>query len=160
MEKESLLYVVILLFSFRLQYRESCIRLSRKFVQLVSKRMSETFGFCHSIGGRFLLRYTNFGPIGSFSSYEKKNVLRTMCLHFSKMSNIEHRAVSKFFTRKGLNAMEISKELDNVYKDSAPLYRTVTKWVAAFKNPNRGFEDAPRMSRPSTITLPMKTLKS
>ena len=44
------------------------IRLSGKFVQLVSKRIAETFGFCHSIEGGFLLRYTNFGPIGSFPS--------------------------------------------------------------------------------------------
>ena len=66
------------------------------------------------------------------------------------MSNIEHRAVIKFFTRKGLNATEISKELDNVYKDSTPSYRTVAKWVAEFKDPERGFEDAPRSGRPST----------
>ena len=50
-----------------------------------------------------------------------------MCLHFSKMSNIEHRAVIKFLTQKGLNTTEISKELDNVYKDSTPSYRTVAK---------------------------------
>ena len=128
------------------------IRLSGKFVQLVSKRISETFCFCHSIEGVFLLRYTNFGPISSFPSYEKKQVLRTMCLHFSKISNIEHRPVIKFFTRKGLNAIEISKELENVYKDSAPSYGTVAKWVAEFKDPERAFEDAPRMGRPSTIT--------
>ena len=75
-----------------------------------------------------------------------------MYLHFSKMSNIEHRPVIKFFTRKGLNAIEISKELDNVYKDSAPSYRTVAKWVAEFKDPKYDFEDAPRMGRTSTIT--------
>ena len=75
-----------------------------------------------------------------------------MCLHFSKMSNIEHRAVIKFFTRKGLNVIEISKELQNVYKDSAPPYRTVAKWVAEFKNPERAFEDVVRMDHPSTIT--------
>ncbi len=66
------------------------------------------------------------------------------------MSDIEHRSVIKFFTRKGLNATEIHKELDNVYKDSAPSYRTVAKWVAEFKDPERGFEDAPRSGRPST----------
>ena len=75
-----------------------------------------------------------------------------MCLHFSKMSNIEHRAVIKFFTRKGLNTIEISKELDNIYKDSAPSHCTVAKWVAEFKDPECAFEDAPRMGRPSTIT--------
>ena len=48
--------------------------------------------------------------------------------------------------------IEISKQLDNVYKDSAPSYRTVANWVAEFKDSERGFEDAPRMGRPSTIT--------
>ena len=68
------------------------------------------------------------------------------------MSNIEHRPVIQFFTRKGLNAIEISKELDNVYKDSGPSYRTVAKWVAEFNDPEHGFEDAPQMGPPSTIT--------
>ena len=76
-----------------------------------------------------------------------------MCLHFSKMSNIEHRAVIKFFTRKGLNVTEISKEMDNVCKNSASSYRTVTKWVAKSKSSERGFEDAPQIGRPSTITI-------
>ena len=75
-----------------------------------------------------------------------------MCLHFSKMSSMEHRPVIKFFTIKGLNATEISKELDNVYKNSAPSHLIVTKWVAEFKDPVRAFEDAPRMGHPSTIT--------
>ena len=75
-----------------------------------------------------------------------------MCLHFSKMSNIEHRAIIKFFTRKELNAIEISKKLDNVYKDSAPSYHTDAKWMAEFKDPEHAFEDAPRMGHPSIIT--------
>ena len=75
-----------------------------------------------------------------------------MCLHFSKMSNIEHRTVIKFFTRKRFNAFEISKDLNNVYKDSAPSYRTVAKWLTEFNDPGHGFEDAQRMGRPSTIT--------
>ena len=68
------------------------------------------------------------------------------------MSSIEHRAVIKFFSRKGLNTTKISKELYNVYKDSAPSFRTVAKWLAKFKDPERAFEDAPRMGHPSTIT--------
>jgi hypothetical protein len=51
-----------------------------------------------------------------------------------------------------LNATEISKDLDNVYKDSAPSYRTVTKRVAEFKDLERGFEDSPRTGHPSTTT--------
>ena len=34
----------------------------------------------------------------------------------------------------------------------APSYHTVAKWVAEFKDPERAFEDAPRMDHPSTIT--------
>ena len=68
------------------------------------------------------------------------------------MLNIEHRTVIKYSTWKGLNTTKISKELDSVYKDSAPSYRTVAKWVAKFKDPELGFEDAPRMDHPSTIT--------
>ena len=75
-----------------------------------------------------------------------------MCLHFSTMLNIEHRTVIKFSKWKGLNTTNISKELDNVYKDSASSYRTVAKRVAEFKDPERGFEDALRIGRPSTIT--------
>ena len=120
------------------------IRLSGKFEQMISKCISGTFGFCHYIEGGLLLRYTNFGPIRWFISFVRKNnVLWTMCLHFSKMLNIEHRAAIKFFTWKGLNTTEISKELDNVYKDSALSYRTVAKWMAEFKDPECAFEDAP-----------------
>ena len=69
------------------------------------------------------------------------------------MSNIEHRAVIKFFTLEGLSATEISKELDNAYEVSASSYCTVAKWLPEFNNPERGFEDATRMGRPSTITI-------
>ena len=68
------------------------------------------------------------------------------------MLNIDHRAVIKFFTQKGLNTTEISKKLDNVYKDSAPSYCTVAKRVVEFKDPEHSFADAPRMDRPSTIS--------
>ena len=69
------------------------------------------------------------------------------------MSNIEHRAVIKFFTREGLSATEISKELDNAYEVCAPSYCTVAKWLPEFNNPERRFEDATRMGRPSTINI-------
>ena len=65
------------------------------------------------------------------------------------MSNIEYRSVIKFFTRKGLNATEISKELDSVYKDDALSNCTVAKWFSEFKDPEHGFEDSPRTDHPS-----------
>ena len=69
------------------------------------------------------------------------------------MSNIEYPSVIKFFTRKDLNTTEISKKLDNVYKDDAPSYRTVVKWITEFKESTRAFEDSPRTDRLSTITI-------
>ena len=69
------------------------------------------------------------------------------------MSNIEYRLVIKFFTRKGLNATEISKELDSVYKDDTASHCTIAKWLAQFREPKRGFEDSPRTGRPSTIAI-------
>ena len=59
------------------------------------------------------------------------------------MSNTEYRTVIKFFIRKGLNAIEITKQLAGVYGYSAPSYRTVAKWVAEFKDLTQAFEDAP-----------------
>ena len=70
-----------------------------------------------------------------------------ICLSFKY---VEHRAVIKFFSRKGLNATQITKVLEDVYQDSAPAYRTVAKWVTELKNPARDFEDAPRTGRPLT----------
>ena len=47
---------------------------------------------------------------------------------------------------------QISKELDSVYKNSAPSHCTVARWVAEAKGPERVFEDSPQTGRPSTIT--------
>ena len=58
------------------------------------------------------------------------------------MSNTEYRPVIKFFTQKDLNATEISKELDSVYEDDASSYRTITKRVVEFKEPERAVEDS------------------
>ena len=52
-----------------------------------------------------------------------------------KLSNTEYRAVIKFFIQKELSATEITKELADVYDHSAPLYSTIAKWVAQFKDP-------------------------
>ena len=35
--------------------------------------------------------------------------------------------------------------------DSAPSYRTVAKWGAQFNEPTRGYEDAPRSGRSTTV---------
>ena len=73
------------------------------------------------------------------------------------MSNIEYRAGIKFFTRKSLNATEIRKELDSIFKDDALSNCTVAKWVARFKEPESDFEDSSRTGRPFTITTDQNT---
>ena len=71
----------------------------------------------------------------------------------SFFKNVEHWASSshKVFHQKTAECHRISKELDNVYKDSAPSYCTVAKWLTEFKDPERDFEDALLMGHPSTI---------
>lgn len=46
-----------------------------------------------------------------------------MSANISQMMKIEYRAVIKFFARKGLNATEITRELENIYKEAAPSYQ-------------------------------------
>ena len=69
------------------------------------------------------------------------------------MSNTEYRVVIKFFSRKGLNVTELTKELPDVYDDSNVSYHTVAKLTTEFNDLTQGFEDAPRSTRPPiTVT--------
>ena len=68
------------------------------------------------------------------------------------MSNIEYRPIVKVFTQKGINATEISNELNCAYKDDAASYCIVAKWLDEFKEPEHDFEDSPRMDCAYTIT--------
>ena len=72
---------------------------------------------------------------------------------------MKHGAVTKFYSRKGLNATQISQKLDNVYKNYTSSYHTVAKRVAKFKYLERGFEDAARSDPASTAVIRMKTFK-
>ena len=47
--------------------------------------------------------------------------------HISELSDIEYRTAIKFFTHKDLGATKIYKELHDVYRNSAPSYRAVTR---------------------------------
>ena len=69
------------------------------------------------------------------------------------MSNTEYRAVIKLFTRKDLRATEITKELVDIYDDSAASQCTVAKWVAQFSDPTRVFEYTSRSERPTTTLI-------
>ncbi|XP_017794503.1 PREDICTED: uncharacterized protein LOC108576094 [Habropoda laboriosa] len=68
------------------------------------------------------------------------------------MDNLEHRAVIKFFVKKGLTPIEIFTEMKNVLDDNAPSYTTVKKWAAEFKHGHTSLQDNSRSGRPKTAT--------
>lgn len=68
------------------------------------------------------------------------------------MEKIEHRAVIKFFVKKGLKAMEIHSEMVNVLGDTAPSKTMVCKWAQEFQRGRTSVEDDPRSGRPKTAT--------
>jgi len=58
----------------------------------------------------------------------------------SEIARSEYRAVTKFLTLKK-PAKNIFECLLNVYRDSAPFYSTVTRWVAEFKRGRTSLKD-------------------
>lgn len=62
------------------------------------------------------------------------------------------RAIIEHLHKKGLNRKEIHSEMVEVWRDEAPAYSTVAKWVAEFKRGRDSLEDAPRSGRPRTST--------
>lgn len=65
----------------------------------------------------------------------------------------EQRAVIKFLTAEGSNAMEIHSRLVVVYGNDSPAYSTVAKWNAEFRRGRTSLEDDPRCGRPvETVT--------
>ena len=119
-------------------------------MKLTPNRILETFALHRSIEGAFFVKVYQFSSDRLFSFIrQKKEHFKNYLSSFLK--NVEYQAVIKFFTWKDLNATEISKELNSVYKNDAPSYRTVAKWVVEFKDPERGFEDSLPRGRPSTI---------
>ena len=93
-----------------------------------------------------------FWPDSFIAFLEKEKSFHNQVGLFSKMSNIEHRAVTNFFARKGLNDSEINKELDNISKDCAPPHHAITRWVIEFSESEHDFKDAPYGGRPLTTT--------
>lgn len=78
-------------------------------------------------------------------------LVRDLFQKFFKMEKIEYRAYIKTRALLGISATEISNELEQVHGDQAPKYRTVSKWVALYKEGRDGFEDDPRSGRPITV---------
>jgi transposase len=63
------------------------------------------------------------------------------------------RAVTRFFTLKGLTARAIHAELVSVYLEDALALATVKKWNKRFREGRRDLFDDPRSGRPLTHDL-------
>ena len=61
----------------------------------------EMFGFCHSIEGEILLRYTNFSPVGSFPSYKKTTFCGPYVFIFQKCRTLSIKQSPSFSPEKG-----------------------------------------------------------
>ncbi|GBP30668.1 Histone-lysine N-methyltransferase SETMAR [Eumeta japonica] len=69
----------------------------------------------------------------------------------SNLSNIEHRAVIKYFVKKGKTPKEIFEDMVSVLQESAPSYTMVKKWARLFQQGRESCEDDPRPGRPVTV---------
>ncbi|GBP93641.1 Putative uncharacterized protein FLJ37770 [Eumeta japonica] len=69
----------------------------------------------------------------------------------SNLSNIEHRAVIKYFVKKGKTPKEIFEDMVSVLQESAPSYTMVKKWARSFQQERESCENDPRPGRPVTV---------
>ncbi|GBP54872.1 Histone-lysine N-methyltransferase SETMAR [Eumeta japonica] len=77
----------------------------------------------------------------------------------SNLSNIEHRAVIKYFVKKGKTPKEIFEDMVSVLQESAPSYTMVKKWARLFQQGRESCEDDPRPGRPVTIAEELQISK-
>ena len=73
------------------------------------------------------MRIVQFSSDWLFPFMRKIAILLGLFFNTSKMSDSEFRAVIEFFIRKWFSATEITKELADIYGDSAPSYHTIAK---------------------------------
>ncbi|GBP90881.1 Putative uncharacterized protein FLJ37770 [Eumeta japonica] len=74
-----------------------------------------------------------------------------MSAESSNLSNIEHRAVIKYFVKKGKAPKEIFEDMVSVLQESAPSYTMVKKWARLFQQGRESCEDDPGPGRPVTV---------
>ena len=67
-------------------------------------------------------------------------------------SEVEYRAVIRYFYLKGKTGKELHGELADVYGSSAPSYALVKFWVGEFKRGRTSLEDEVRSGRPLDAT--------
>ncbi|GBP96958.1 Putative uncharacterized protein FLJ37770 [Eumeta japonica] len=82
-----------------------------------------------------------------------------MSAESSNLNNIEHRAVIKYFVKKGKTPKEIFEDMVSVLQESAPSYTMVKKWARLFQLGRESCEDDPRPGRPVTIAEELQISK-
>ncbi|GBP34508.1 Histone-lysine N-methyltransferase SETMAR [Eumeta japonica] len=82
-----------------------------------------------------------------------------MSAESSNLSNIEHRAVIKYFVKKGTTPKEIFEDMVSVLQESAPSYTMVEKWARLFQQGRESCEDDARPGRPVTIAEELQISK-
>ncbi|GBP10672.1 Putative uncharacterized protein FLJ37770 [Eumeta japonica] len=82
-----------------------------------------------------------------------------MSAESSNLSNIEHRAVIKYFVKKGKTPKEIFEDMVSVLQESAPSYTMVKKWARSFQQERESCEDDPRPGRLVTIAEELQISK-
>ncbi|GBP69330.1 Mariner Mos1 transposase [Eumeta japonica] len=73
-----------------------------------------------------------------------------MSAESSNLNNIEHRAVIKYFVKKGTTPKEIFEDMVSVLQESAPSYTIAKKWARLFQQGRESCEDDPCPGRPVT----------
>ncbi|GBP85813.1 Histone-lysine N-methyltransferase SETMAR [Eumeta japonica] len=82
-----------------------------------------------------------------------------MSAESSNLSNIEHRAVIKYFVKKGKTPKEIFEDMVSILQESAPSYTMVKKWARLFQQRRESCEDDPRPGHPVTIAEELQISK-
>ncbi|GBP26468.1 Histone-lysine N-methyltransferase SETMAR [Eumeta japonica] len=77
----------------------------------------------------------------------------------SNLSNIEHRAVIKYFVKKGKTSKDIFEDMVSVLQETAPSYTMVEKWARLFQQGRVSCEDDPRPGHPVTIAEELQISK-
>ncbi|GBP33316.1 Nucleic-acid-binding protein from transposon X-element [Eumeta japonica] len=82
-----------------------------------------------------------------------------MSAESSNLSNIEYRAVIKYFVKKGKTPKEIFEDMVSVLQESARSCTMVKKWARLFQQGRESCEDDPRPGRPVTIAEELQISK-
>jgi hypothetical protein len=144
MREKSLIFISMALF---LQKKDKDIQGMQKVLSFVPPSPSLA-SYSLDIWGRDVVHschYSSRIPLSVISLREISTEVNLQILFFqSYFMPVEMRSVIYFLWLKNLTIDEISREVDDVYGQSAPCLRTVQRLMARFAAGEEGLEDRPR----------------